>query len=134
VKAPFASQFYAPFAMPVINANRDAATWTIAPFNPATTVTAPEGATHFRLVLSSGLVSNYEYEDATTSYEAVEGELNGMGGSAYSGFIPLNSETASDTILTVDHAVGSALPPEVTNVVAGGIIFYQELDGVFYEL
>ena len=134
VKDPFTSRFYAPYVAPELNANRDSATWTVPPFNPEFYVSAPEGATHFKLVLSSGLVSNYEYVEAIKGYEPVDDDLNGKGGSEYSGFIPLNSETASDTVLTVDHAVGAALPPELTNVVACGIVFYQEVSGSFYEL
>ncbi|MDN3724442.1 hypothetical protein QRD02_08605 [Aequorivita sp. SDUM287046] len=134
VKCAFSSRFYAPFAAPVVNANRDSVTWTIPPFNPDFSVTAPEGATHFRLLLASGLVSNYEYESATKGYSPTDEEYDGKGLISYSGHIPLNSETASDTVLTVDFAIGSALPLEVTNVVAGGIIFYQELGSTFYEL
>ncbi|MAL59526.1 MAG: hypothetical protein CMC14_05700 [Flavobacteriaceae bacterium] len=133
-ETPFGSQFTAPFDAPTLDANRDVATWVVPDFDADAYVTAPEGATHFKLVLAYGLVSNYEWEAALESYEPVTEEGNGKGGVAYSSEIPISGLVGSDTTLTVDMGIGAALPATIASIASIGIIFFQEVDGQLYML
>jgi len=132
--APMSQQFFAPYAPPAWNANRDIASWTVPDFDTDSFVRAPEGATHFRLVLAAGLVSSYDWVNALKSYEPIDEDENGLGGVAFSGDIPLTGMVGSDTILSVDLGLGAAVPPATAAIAAVGIVFYQETNGSLYEL
>lgn len=133
-KDPFTSKFYAPYDAPVLNANRDMVTVTIPDFDAESFVNAPEGATHFKIVLASGLVSNYGYESALETYEPTDEEENGKGGTEYSAAIAIKGSVGAVTTLSVDLAIGAAVPATVSNMVALGIVFYQEINSDLYEL
>jgi len=133
-KTPLGAQFFAPYDKPTLNANRDVATWTVPDFNTDNFITKPEGATHCRLVLASGLLSNYQWESALASYEPVNEDENSKGDVAYSADISLQGDVGAVTTLTVDLGIGAALPATVANLVSIGIIFYQEINGQLYEL
>jgi len=134
-KDPFSSKFYAPYDAPVLGVNRNDVTVTIPDFDAGSFINPPEGATHCKIVLASGLVSNFEYEAALNTYEPDNEEENGKGGTDYSDPILLTGLVGSDTILTVDIPLGSGgITPSVSNVIALGIIFYQEINGDLYEL
>ncbi len=132
--APLSAQFFAPFADPSWNANRDVATWTVPDFDTDSFVRAPESATHIRLVLAAGLVSSYEWETALQSYEPFEEAENGLGGVAFSADIPLTGLVGGDTILSVDLGLGAAIPVTTAAIASVGIVFYQEINGDLYEL
>lgn len=79
------------------------------------------------------VLSDYAYSIGM-GYEpvnATENEVNGMEESAE---IPLGGMVSSDTTLAVDLGFGAVLPATVGVVNAIGILFYQEINGVFYEL
>jgi len=96
-------------------------------------IKSPEGATHFQLVLTLGLVSNYQFVATTAEYKPLEGELNGLGTVAYSPYIPLGGMVGTDTTLTADLGLGAAVPATVVAVAAIGIIFFQEVDGLYTQ-
>ncbi len=134
-KDVFSSKFYAPYDAPVLGANRNDVTVTIPDFDTDFFINAPEGATHCKLVLASGLVSNYAYEAALDSYEPDNEEENGKGGTAYSAPILLKGDVGGDTVLNVNIPLGSGgITPSVSNLIALGIVFYQEINGDLYEL
>lgn len=95
---------------------------------------APEGATHFKLLLAAGFVSNYEYQMMMDGYEPVDEVVNAVGGVAYSPAISYGGMVGSATILEVSLTSVGTVP--VTSVLLGsvGIIFYQEVNSVLYEL
>lgn len=128
------SRFFAPFAPPTLDANRSVTTWTVPDFDTGIFLHAPEGATHFKLVLASGLVSNYEYEPALDSYEPTEPDENAFGRSIFSDPIPLSGMVGSDTTLTVDLDLSSPAAATVSNCVAVGVVFFQEINAELYEL
>lgn len=131
---PLNSQFFAPSDPPVINAARNEVTWTIPDFNTDSFIIIPEGASHFRLVLAAGYVSDYAYSSTQEGYEPVSVDVNGRGGVSYSADIPLVGMVGSVTTLVVDL---STLPlvPATSALFAGiGIIFYQEINSDLYEL
>ncbi|TVZ60036.1 hypothetical protein NA63_2584 [Flavobacteriaceae bacterium MAR_2010_105] len=131
---PFETQFYAPSTSPSINASRDTVQWDIPDFNTDTYIRVPEGATHCKLVLAAGYVSDYEYEPALKSYEPVDETVNGRGGVSYSAPIVLGGMVGSATALTVDLSGLGAIPVTTALFAATGIVFYQEINAVLYEL
>ncbi len=133
-KDVLSSQFYAPYKLPSLNANRDVVTWLIPDFSTDSFITAPEGATHFRLVLAAGLVSDYEYVSALNSYEPVDESENAIGKTSESAAIPLVGDVGSDTTLTVDLEIGAPVVATTATMAAIGIIFFQDINGEFYEL
>ena len=131
---PLAAQFFAPSALPIINASRDEVTWTVPDFNTDSFIRRPEGATHFRLVLAAGYVSDFTYSVAQESYEPVDEDVNGHGGVSYSADIPLTGMVGVNTTLTLDLSSIGVIPASVALFVGIGIIFYQEINGDLYEL
>jgi len=126
--------FYAPNTAPTLDANRSVATWVIPDFNMSNYINPPEGATHFKLVLATTVLSDYNYSISIKKYEAVNEAENETNGIALSTEIPLGGMVGSDTILIIDLGFGAALPATVGVVNAIGIIFYQEINTQFYEL
>ncbi|OBX24069.1 MULTISPECIES: hypothetical protein [Bizionia] len=130
---PFKSVFYAPYTLPEIDPARDLAKWKVLDFNTDAFITAPEGATHFKLVLAAGYVSNYSYEAATNTYEPVDETVNGLGGTDTSAAIPIGGMVGGDTTLTVDLTALGAIPVTSALFVSIGIVFYQEINTDLYE-
>ncbi len=131
---PFRSVFYAPNGLPTINATRDVVDWTVPDFDTDAFITAPEGATHFKLVLAAGYVSNYQYERAPNSYEPVDDAVNGLGGFTYSNAIEIGGMVGSATALQVDMTALGTVPASTALFASCGIVFYQEVNGDLYEL
>lgn len=131
---PFETIFYAPFAQPVLDANRSISTWIIPDFNTDDYVHSPEGATHFKLVLASAVLSNFTYSNGLKEYQPTNPDENETNGLAFSPEIPLTGVVGSDTTLTTDLGFTAPLPNTVAVIVAIGIIFYQDINGTFYEL
>lgn len=128
------SQFFPPYAKPSLNANRDIITWLVPDFNTDSFITKPEGATHCRLVLAAGLVSDYDYVGALRSYEPVNEDENAFGDVVYSADIPLVGMVGSDTTLVVDLGLGTPVVATTATIAAVGIVFYQDINGQLYEL
>ncbi len=128
------SQFFALYSKPSLNANRDIITWVVPDFNTDSFITKPEGATHCRLLLAAGLVSEYDYVLALRSYEPVNEDENAIGKVIFSADIPLVGMVGSDTTLVVDLGIGAAVVATTATIAAIGIVFYQEINGQLYEL
>lgn len=131
--APLNSQFFAPSELPEINATRDEVSWTIPDFNTDSYIQIPEGATHCRLVLAAGYVSDYVYNPVDEEYEPVSEEVDGRGGVSFSPDIPLGGMVGSATTLTVSFTI-TPIPATSALFAAKGIIFYQEINAQLYEL
>jgi len=128
------SQFFAPYTKPSLNVDRDIITWLVPDFDTDSFITRPEGATHCRLVLAAGLVSDYEFEPALRGYEPVDEDENAIGKAVFSADIPLVGMVGSDTTLVVDLGLGTPVVATTATVAAVGIVFYQEINGQMYEL
>ena len=126
--------FYAPNVGPTLDVNISIATWVIPDFNTSDYMNAPEGATHFRLLLATTVLSDFTYVVDRRVYEPQHPDENEQHGITYSAEIPLGGDVGSDTTLVVDLGFGSPLPATVGVVNAIGIIFYQEVNSAFYEL
>ena len=133
-KVPFSSVFYPEFSAPTLDTNRSIATWVVPDFNSSNYLRAPEGATHFKLILVSTVLSNYEYVPGLKKYEPVlplDNEVNGIN---YSAAISIGGNVGTDTTLTVDLGFTSVLPNTVGVIMATGILFYQQINTELYEL
>lgn len=131
---PFDSQINAPSNGPEINANRDTVTWSIPDFNTDTYVRTPEGATHFKLALAAGYVSNFEWVPALQAYEPIEDTPNGVGSVTYSNPIALGAMVGGSTDLTVDLTAYAPIPVTTALYVGTAIVFFQMVNGELYEL
>jgi hypothetical protein len=129
----FDSSFIAPFEL-TANANRNSSTLTVPAFNPAKSVIAPAGATHFRLINAVSVISDFVFNATTGIYEPIQPDLNEISNVAFSAYLDLKVETAAPTVLA------SALPgePELTDDVtvlnSVGIEFYQKAGTEYYLL
>lgn len=132
--APLDAIFYAPNTPPRLDANRNIATWDVPDFDTSNYIHAPEGATHFKLVLATTVLSDYTFDASQNAYKAVNEAENKVNGLAITREIALGGMVGSATTLTVDLGFVAALPATVGVVNAIGIVFYQEINTVFYEL
>ncbi|SDR90546.1 hypothetical protein [Winogradskyella sediminis] len=131
---PFDANFNAPSDRPVITAGRDSITWDIPDFNTDTYVNFPVGATHFKLALAAGYMSNYEWDDATKGYVPVEEAPNGVGVVTYSNAIAIGGMVGAATSLTTDLTAFAPIPATTVLFGATAIVFFQEVNGELYEL
>jgi hypothetical protein len=133
-KVSLGSVFFAPYEKPSFNANRDVVTLNIPEFDTDVYINAPKGSTHFRLMLASGVLSNYVFDDGIEKYVPTDSDYEGMKASAFSNTLPLGGSTAGAVTLSTDFGVGAALPASVVVPAAIGIVFYQEIKGQLYVL
>ena len=82
----------------------------------------------------AGYVSNYEWVSALNAYEPVEDTPNGVGGVTYRAEIPVTEMVGNATDLTVDLTAYAPIPVTTALFVGTGIVFYQEVNGIMYEL
>ena len=122
--------FNAPYTL-THGVDRDTADFLIPAFNPANLVNAPAGATHFRLITTLSVLSDFEYNATTNSYDPMDAELNEVSHIAYSGFLDLYAAIPATTITAT--LPGGVLPSVNTSVLQCiGIEFYQQVGGSFY--
>lgn len=129
----FTSIFSAPFAFTNPPA-RNTATLTVPVFDPRIYISAPTGATHFRLVQAVGSVSDYAYNVSTGNYEPTQPNINALGAVSYSAFLPLNALTAAPIVLTSALPGSPSMTPDTSVVHCMGIEFYQQIAAVNYVL
>ncbi len=133
-KVPLSTVFYPEYTAPTLDANRSIATWLVPDFNASNYIKPPEGATHFKLILVSTVLSNYTYNPGLKKYEPVEPTENTVNGINYSNAIPIAGQVGADTTLTVDLGFSNVLPNTVGVIMATGILFYQQINTELYEL
>lgn len=128
----FGSVFNAPFTF-VSTTARDSAAVTVAAFVPANYINAPAGATHFRLVTSIGVLSNYAYDPATGRYEPLDATTNLLNASAYSAVFDLNDPSVTAT-MTATIAGSPTMSGDVAVIQTLGIEFFQRVGTTDYLL
>jgi hypothetical protein len=133
-KLPFNSVFYAPNELPVIDANRSVITWTIPDFNTQNYIQIPKGATHARLVLHAAILSDYVFDQSEQIFRFVHPDENEHHASDYSVQFPLTGMVGSDIVLTADFGLANVLPDTAGILIGTGILFYQQINGLFYAL
>ena len=133
-KLPLRTVFYAPNDPPVLDTNRSVISWTIPDFNTQNYIQMPNGASHVRLVLHAAVLSDFVYEPTEGTYQFLHPDENERNATAYSAEIPLAGMVGGDTNLSVDLGLASALPFTAGVLIGIGILFYQEINGLYYAL
>lgn len=127
----FDSIITAPFSVSHVAA-RNEATLTVPAFNPLSSIVAPAGSTHFRLVTALGVVSDFEYNDNTGTYEPIDADNNEKSIVAYSAYLPLDAAAAAQSIVAT--LTGA---PVLTNddsvIQCVGIEFFQQVGPNYYQ-
>ena len=123
--------FYAPFNL-VSAADRTGATLTVTAFNPINYISAPAGATHFRLINAVSVISDYAYNDQSHVYEAVDNIINELSDVDYSDYLSLSEVTTADTIITSALAGKPTMSKDVSVLNCIGIEFYQQVGANYY--
>jgi len=133
-KLPLNSVFYPPYDAPVIDANRSVVSWTVPDFNTQNYIRIPNGASHARLVLHATILSDFIFDSSDGAYQFVHPEENTKNTLAFSSEFALAGDIGSDTNLSVDLGLPAALPVTAGVLISIGILFYQQINGLFYAL
>lgn len=99
-------------------------------FDISTAITAPKGATHFRLVHALGVASDIEYEPALVGFIPAAYQVDGLSALSQSGYIFLKQEQPANIIFETTLPAES-IPDNATVVEVVGIEFFQALANVF---
>ena len=122
--------FNAPYSL-THTVDRESGEFVVPDFNPANLVNAPSGATHFRLISSLSVVSDFEYNATTNSYDPMDAALNEVNDIQYSPFLDLYAPVPATTIVAT--LPGGVLPTVNTTVLQCiGIEFYQQVGPNYY--
>lgn len=132
IKIPFNSVVQIENTPPKINKNRNKITWTISDFNTSKLIKAPEGATHFKLILATTVLSNYQYNTKIKKYQPTENIENKTTKITYSPIIAVNNNVEPQTKLTT--SLSKTVPTKTAIINATGIIFYQKVNTKYYQL
>lgn len=112
-------------------AARNSADVVVPAFNPMDLIAAPAGATHFRLINALAVISDFEYNAVTNSYEPSSPALNELSQVEYSAYIPLDAAFAGTTI-TAALAGGPTITADVSVLQCIGIEFSQKVGANYY--
>jgi hypothetical protein len=110
---------------------RDSGSFIIPGFNPANLISSPSGATHFRLITSVSVISDFEYNAATNSYDPMHPEINELSDVKFSGYLDLNAAVPATTI-TATLPGGAAATNDTSVLQCIGIEFYQKVGANYY--
>ena len=122
--------FNAPYSLTHTN-TRESGELVVPSFNPANLVNAPSGSTHFRLILALSVISDFEYNAITNSYEPTSPSLNEINDVQYSGYLDLSAVIPNTTVTAT--LPGGAMPTADTSVLQCiGIEFYQKVGSNYY--
>ena len=123
--------FNAPYSL-THDVDRASGDFVIPNFNPMNLVNAPSGATHFRLITALSVVSDFEYNATTNSYEPMNPFLNEVNDIQYTDYLDLFGQVPETTI-TATLPIGDLSLENTTVLQCIGIEFYQQV-GVNYYL
>jgi hypothetical protein len=130
-KSHFSTIFVAPYSI-VDTPDRTSTTVTIAPFNAANYVKAPQGATHFRLISSLAVISDFQYNNISKKYYPEDPDNDQKNNTVISDYFSVNDDIPAPVILTATLPGAPVLPANVTVINALGIEFYQQINLDYY--
>lgn len=114
----------------MVNLDRNMATVTVPAFNAVrTVVAAPYSATHFRLCLAIGVVSDVVHASPDEGYVAAEQTLNRQTNLHYSAYHPCDGMPNAGFILNTMISGQPVLPLTAGLAVSIGIEFFKEVNG-----
>jgi hypothetical protein len=96
---------------------------TIPKFKTTGSVSKPKGASHFRIVLGVGIISDHVYSKSKKRYVPSNALLNGKSNTVYSDYVDV-SKTTEEFQMHVKFK--SAIPDDCSLVVLMGIQFFKE--------
>ncbi|MEO6407032.1 MAG: hypothetical protein ABIO32_16180, partial [Ferruginibacter sp.] len=123
--------FTAPYSLSNTVA-RDTGTLTVPAFNPANLITPPPGATHFRLLVALGCVSDFAFNAQTGTYEPIDVANNELSDVAYSGYLDLSAAIATATVVTATLPGTPTITTDASVLFCIGIEFYQQVGANYY--
>ncbi|MDQ3191770.1 MAG: hypothetical protein M3Q58_09260 [Bacteroidota bacterium] len=131
--AAFGAVFSAPYDL-TANVDRNEVTITVPVFNTGNYVSPPSGATHFRIVNATTVLSDFSYINSVKHYKPVNPGINSKSSISYSAYTLLEGNTPA--VLTIVSTIPGApvLPATAGLIACVGIEFYQEINGDFYLL
>lgn len=130
VNVSLSGVFNAPYTLTSTPA-RDSSTFDTPAFNPVNLVSAPSGATHFRLVNAIAVLSDWVYNSTTGKYEPTDPDLNGLSDVQFSGYLDLNAVTPA-TAITATLPGSPTMTSSVSVANCIGIEFYQQVGANYY--
>lgn len=129
---PFSTVFRNPYTV-TDNPDKVSATLTVPVFTPSpANMLIPSGATHFRLVMAVGAVSDYAYNDESQTYEPINGQADGTSSIIKSDWLPIDTELTEP--LTLTSSIGETDMESATLLKAVGAEFSQQLGTDHYPL
>ena len=132
---PFGEVISGTLQAPEVNVSRTEVVWTIPDFNTDLVLSTPPGASHFKFILATSILGDYYFDSSLNKYLVADAALNGKG--AYDEMIApvaLGGMVGSSIVLIASSGLAGVLPLTVAQVAAICVVFYQEVDGEFYEL
>lgn len=126
----FNGAFNAPFTL-TPSAGRDSSTLDVPIFNPLNYLNIPAGATHFRIINSISVLSDFEFNTTTGVYEPKEQSLNELVNVEYSAYLPVDNTTPLVQLVATLPGTPTMTPDaNLINIV--GVEFYQEVNSNYY--
>ena len=126
----FSGALNAPFTL-TPSAGRDSSTLDVPAFNPLNYLNIPAGASHFRIINSISVISDFEFNTVTGVYEPKEQALNELVDVEYSAYLPVDTVTPLQSLVAT--LPGSpTMTPDVNLINVVGIEFYQEVNSNYY--
>jgi len=122
------SRFQAPFTV-TANADRNTAVLDVPAFATDNFLSRPQGATHFKLLLVAGVLSDFEYTGGTVVYEPSVPDMNGLSIVASSLVLPAIAATNPALLLTAAVPGLPVLPSTACLIVSVGIEFLRVING-----
>jgi hypothetical protein len=107
------------------NVDRNEATVELPVFDPKTSIKAPAGATHFRLIHAVSVLSDFAYNADSQAYEPVEASLNEINAIGYSSYLSVEEELASPISIMTALPGAPTLTADVSVLHCIGIEFVQ---------
>lgn len=129
-KISFNTVFSAPYGLSN-DPDRFEGTVTVGAFSPDSAISAPAGATHFKLVSALGVISDYVHDAGTNNYEPVVPDQDSLGATATSNILPLGP-TAPAVTLTATLSGTPVIDAQCTVIQTLGIEFYQKVGTDYY--
>ena len=104
--------------------------FTIPDVDPKTQISAPMGATHFRLIYSACVISDFEFNSTTKTYEAINQKSNEKSITEYSEYNSLTEPLE----IGIHHLSLSSEGENIMTVVCLGIEFFQKVNTDYLRL
>jgi len=108
--------------------------FNILPFHIKNVISSPKSATHFKIILTSSVLSDYVFDSKSGMYIALQTEFSGLSSVTESDAIDLKSNAELSVQLKNDLGNGFELPENACIISSVGIVFYQNVNGKVYEL